>query len=271
MRAVQEIRLQTVLLLVCLLAAGCSVGKGLGNASQPDEGASSIMDRNQNKIFDSLEQVLAKAGEDEKIPVLIMARRQQDLPDLESMAGPMEVKYRYRVVPALAATVTKKQVGVLAGLDAVRQIEYDAQVRIALDGANRWFGTVQARADFGVTGNHDRQAGYSKDDIVVAIIDTGIDSSHVDLDGGKVIAWQDWVNNQPTPYDDHGHGTHVSGIVAGTGEGNAAYTGVAPGAALIGLKVLNSAGSGSLSNVAAAVDWAVSHKEPCISNSHHLC
>jgi serine protease AprX len=219
------------------------------------------MDRNQNKIFDSLELVLAKAGDDDKIPVLILARRQQDLAMLERMAELAEVKYRYTVVPAMAATVTKKQVEFLARQEQVRQIEYDAEVRITLDGANRWFGTAQARVDFGVSGNRDGQPTYSKNDVVIAIIDTGIDASHVDLDGGKVIAWQDWVGGRTTPYDDHGHGSHVAGIVAGTGEGNAAFTGVAPGAALIGLKVLNSAGSGSLSNVAAAVDWAVAHKD----------
>lgn len=108
--------------------------------------------------------------------------------------------------------------------------------------------------------------------MVVAVIDTGIDPAHVDLDGGKVIAWNDWVNGRTTPYDDHGHGTHVAGIIAGTGEGNPAYMGVAPGAALVGLKVLNSSGSGALSNVAAAVDWAVTNKDTynirVISMSH---
>lgn len=88
----------------------------------------------------------------------------------------------------------------------------------------------------------------------------GIDAAHIDLDAGKVIAWRDWVQNRTAPYDDNGHGTHVAGIIAGTGEGNGTYTGVAPGAALIGLKVLDANGSGSLSNVTAAVDWAVANK-----------
>jgi serine protease AprX len=103
--------------------------------------------------------------------------------------------------------------------------------------------------------------------LVRHLTDIGIDSAHVDLACGKVIAWNDWVNNRSSPYDDNGHGTHVSGIVAGTGAGNPAYKGVAPGAALIGLKVLNNAGSGSLSSVAAAVDWAVQHKELCCTDS----
>lgn len=83
----------------------------------------------------------------------------------------------------------------------------------------------------------------------------------MDLDGGKIIGWKDWVNNRAEPYDDHGHGTHVGSIIAGTGEGNPLFRGVAPGAALVGLKVLDSNGSGSLSNVAAAVDWCVENKE----------
>jgi serine protease AprX len=107
-------------------------------------------------------------------------------------------------------------------------------------------------------------------DIVIAVIDTGIDAAHADLNGGKVIGWRDWVNNRPSAYDDHGHGTHCAGIAAGTGASNPAYKGVAPGAALVGLKVLNSSGSGSLSNVAAAMDWAVTNKDTCVPNSHFL-
>ncbi|HCW51952.1 MAG TPA: hypothetical protein DGR79_07835, partial [Clostridiales bacterium] len=64
-----------------------------------------------------------------------------------------------------------------------------------------------------------------------------------------------------TPYDDHGHGTHCTGIAAGEGDGNSAYRGVAPGAALVGLKVLDSSGSGSLSTITAAVDWCITNKD----------
>ena len=53
--------------------------------------------------------------------------------------------------------------------------------------------------------------------MVIAVIDTGIDAEHVDLDGGKVIGWYDALNGKANPYDDEGHGTHVSSIAAGTG------------------------------------------------------
>lgn len=219
------------------------------------------LDQGQARIFESLQKLLASVGEKEPVPVLIMATDHESLQEVERAAGGLKVKYRYNVVPALAAEATKDQVMALARQDFVKHIEHDAEVRVAMDGANRWFGSAKARTDFGVTGNLDGSPEYSKNDVVVAVIDTGIDAGHVDLDGGKVIAWKDWVNNRTDPYDDHGHGTHVAGIVAGTGEGNPAYVGVAPGAALIGLKVLDAGGSGSLSNVTAAVDWAVTNKD----------
>lgn len=244
-----------------ILAGGCFSGRssGASGSSDYEPPTGSVMDLDGNKIFDSLDRLLATMGDSDKLPVLVMANSESDLPAIEKAAGGMQVRYRYKVVPAIAATLTKSQIEALAREPGVNHIEHDAEVH-ALQGSTDFFGATKARQDFGVTGNHDGQAGYTKNDIVVAIIDTGIDSAHVDLNNGKVIAWNDWVNNKPAPYDDHGHGTHVSGIVAGTGTGDPNYTGVAPGAALIGLKVLDQNGSGSLSNVAAAVDWAVQHK-----------
>ncbi|HEV2686292.1 MAG TPA: S8 family peptidase, partial [Actinomycetota bacterium] len=91
-------------------------------------------------------------------------------------------------------------------------------------------------------------------------IDTGIDSSHLDLDQGQVIGWKDFVNGRAAPYDDNGHGTHVSAILAGQGDGNAAYRGVAPGAALVGVKVMNTSGTGSTSTIISGVQWCIDHK-----------
>jgi subtilisin family serine protease len=58
--------------------------------------------------------------------------------------------------------------------------------------------------------------------IIVAIVDTGIDYTHPDLGGCigptcKVIGGYDFINNDANPMDDHGHGTHVAGIVAANG------------------------------------------------------
>jgi len=124
---------------------------------------------------------------------------------------------------------------------SVKQIEYDAECHALLNTAQTC--TVrQGPHRFRVTGDRDgNQTSYTKSDIVITILDTGIDPNHMDLDGGKIIAWKDYVNSRTTPYDDNGHGTHCSSIAAGTGDASALYKGVAPGAALIGVKVLNSA------------------------------
>jgi serine protease AprX len=126
--------------------------------------------------------------------------------------------------------------------------------------------TVGARAvhqSFGFTG-----AG-----IGVAVIDSGITTWHDDLthpvtssvvrtkNGQRVAAFVDFVNNRTAPYDDNGHGTHVSGIVTGNGyDTRGARAGIAPSAHLVGLKVLDRSGRGVISNVIAALDWAVANK-----------
>src|SRR5262249_23968262 len=103
----------------------------------------------------------------------------------------------------------------------------------------------------------------------VAVIDSGIASWHDDLTGGRrnypygdqrVTAFVDFVNAAPLPYDDNGHGTHVSGIIAGNGyDSNGGKAGIAPGASIVSLKVLDANGSGTISNVIAAMDWVLGH------------
>jgi serine protease AprX len=107
--------------------------------------------------------------------------------------------------------------------------------------------------------------GYDGSGIGVAVIDSGITSWHDDLSrqgsGQRVTHFVDFVNGQATPYDDNGHGTHVAGVIAGNGyDTYGARAGIAPGANLIGLKVLDARGGGYISNVIAALDYAIAHK-----------
>ena len=60
----------------------------------------------------------------------------------------------------------------------------------------------------------------------------------------------------PTKYDDNGHGTHVAGVIAGTGKLSAKkYAGMAPGASLVSLKVLDQNGEGTVGDILKALDW----------------
>src|SRR5213078_4733605 len=71
----------------------------------------------------------------------------------------------------------------------------------------------------------------------------------------------DFVNNQTDAYDDYGHGTHVAGIISGNGfDSSGARTGIAPGSRLIVLKTLNASGSGRVSDVIAALGYAVANR-----------
>lgn len=79
--------------------------------------------------------------------------------------------------------------------------------------------------------------GYTGQGSCICILDTGI-APHPDIKD-RIVAFKDFVNDRPEPYDDHGHGTHCAGIAAGDGTSSEGrYVGVAPEANLVGVKVL---------------------------------
>jgi len=107
--------------------------------------------------------------------------------------------------------------------------------------------------------------GFNGTGVTVAVVDTGIYADHPDL-ADKVVAWDDLVNGLPHPYDDHGHGTHCAGTIAGTGA-SGTKTGVAPGADLIGIKVFDSDGTANTSTVIRGFERAVELGADVISYS----
>lgn len=137
------------------------------------------------------------------------------------------------------------------------------QITPFLNESTDFTGIKMARSHYSVDGNRDgNPTSYSKDDVVIAIVDTGIDGNHVDLDGGKIIGWKDFVNPSTTaPYDNLWHGTHVASIAAGTGEGDSVSKGVAPGAALVGVRVCEASNLCSRDNILNAMDWLINNKD----------
>lgn len=98
------------------------------------------------------------------------------------------------------------------------------------------------------------------DGVAVAVLDTGV-VPHADLNG-RIVGFKDFVNGKTTPYDDNGHGTHVSGIIAGNGASSKGkYMGVAPRANIVGVKVLDANEKGTASNVVAGIDWVIENKD----------
>ncbi len=94
--------------------------------------------------------------------------------------------------------------------------------------------------------------------VTVAVLDSGV-GLHPDLKQ-RVIGFQDFVHDKKSPYDDLGHGTHVSGIIAGEGlMSGGQYTGVAPQANLVMLKVLNNNGTGNMQQVIDGIRWIIDY------------
>jgi serine protease AprX len=241
---------------------------GQAQASQPNPELEEIVDRDGNRIFDNLEKRMAGASDDHSFAVIVLFDRPPlpaDEEGLRRQIGPFDVKHRLGNVNGIVTTLNKGQIIAASRVSFVKQVEFDAPIVATMDTARSWSGVEAAVSQLGVSGSRDNsESGYSAADVAVAIIDTGIDANHQALDGGKVLAFQDYVGPTLTvpPYDDHGHGTHVASMVAGTGEGstNLRYRGVAPGAALLGAKVLDAAGSGDTNNAVRALDWLKTYK-----------
>jgi serine protease AprX len=108
-------------------------------------------------------------------------------------------------------------------------------------------------------------SGITGQGIGIAVIDSGVSQAHRGV-RRQVIHVRDFVTPGGAGDDEYGHGTHVAGILVGTGEDSredddqAPFSGVAPGAQIISLRVLDGQGIGLVSNVVAAIDWCVANK-----------
>jgi subtilisin family serine protease len=114
--------------------------------------------------------------------------------------------------------------------------------------------------------------------VVVAVIDTGVDPTHRDLSNNiwndplkkdaQVFGWN-FVTNKPNPTDDHGHGTHVSGILGAVANPKTGVSGVAHKVSIMAIKYYSDANPGSvnLRNTIKAVDYAIEHGAKIINYS----
>ncbi|WTW95008.1 S8 family serine peptidase [Streptomycetaceae bacterium NBC_01309] len=127
----------------------------------------------------------------------------------------------------------------------VDKIWIDAKSKVSLDASRS---QVNAAAAW--------QQGYTGTGVTVAVLDTGYDATHPDLQG-VVTAAQDFTASATGTADHFGHGTHVASIIAGTGAAsNGRYKGVAPGAKLVVAKVCDDNGDCPDSAVMAGIEWA---------------
>lgn len=104
------------------------------------------------------------------------------------------------------------------------------------------------------------QSGIFGQGIGIAIVDTGL-TPHPDY-RSRIIGWYDALYDRQNPYDDNGHGSHVAGIAAGNGSlSQGVYQGIAPQAKLIGVKVLDYKGNGTINDIMNGLQWILRHQE----------
>jgi subtilisin len=170
-----------------------------------------------------------------------------------------DIKYTYDLVPAIAASVPEQAINGLQNNPHVTVIEPDLEVE-AIDSEldNTWgvkhIGAGSVHAD----GN--RGAG-----VKVAVLDTGIDTDHPDLNYDPSCS-QSFVAGESLE-DGHSHGTHTAGTVAAL-DNDTGVVGVAPEVTLCIYKVLNNSGGGYYSDIIAAVQQAVVDGVQVTNNSY---
>jgi subtilisin family serine protease len=200
----------------------------------------------QSKIHPNLAsrmQVHALAASTEPLRVIVKYRAGM-LGVASAVAGVTATQYTYRLISASAHSATREAIIALSQRDDVEMIWYDEPVHTMLDESVPLIGAPSVW-----------QAGVTGKGIKVGIVDTGIDPNHPDF-AGRIVQMKDFTGQGPN--DNHGHGTHVAGIIGGTGAASGGkYKGVAPECVYYTAKVLRGDGSGSTSDVMAGVEWAV--------------
>jgi len=170
------------------------------------------------------------------------------------------IKYTYHLVPAIAASVPAAAIQGLSRNPRITTIESIIRV-YAVDAEldNTW---GVKRIGAGIV--HD--AGNKGAGVKIAVIDSGIDYTHSDLDANYAGGY-DFFNSDSDPMDDNGHGTHVAGTIAAEDNGTG-VVGVAPAVKIYALKVLGADGSGYFDDVIAAVQWCVANGIQITNNSY---
>lgn len=90
----------------------------------------------------------------------------------------------------------------------------------------------------------------------IALIDSGVDAKHEDLIG-SISKGYNFIDNNTDTKDEFGHGTRIAGVIVANKNNNTGIAGVASGAQIVPLKVMNSSGRASIKNVIRAIEWCI--------------
>src|SRR6266851_5968215 len=160
--------------------------------------------------------------------------------------------------------------GVVALLDGNGIVSLSGQSNVVYISADRPLAPSLSNAASAVNAEFAWQSNYTGAGIGIALIDSGV-NSHPDLNTGilplsRVVYQQSFVPGNSSVSDQYGHGTHIAGLIAGDGLSSTGplytktFKGIAPGAKIVNLRVLDANGGATDSTVIAAIARAISLK-----------
>lgn len=204
-----------------------------------------------------------ETGKEEIFKNLRLKNKDKKLLAAETQEYDFDLKNSYASLNAFSGKIKKSSYQKLSSNPQVERILKDNVRSFALDSSAL---QVNATNAWRLIYNGTNITGKGES---ICVVDSGIDYTHESLGGctstqflsgkcGKVIAGYDFKNSDDNPIDDHGHGTHVSGIIASTSK---TYRGVAPDASLVAMKVCDNSPGGNCfdSDIIAAIDWCISN------------
>jgi subtilisin len=169
------------------------------------------------------------------------------------------VRHNFPLIPEkLSAVLSEEAYESLLNNDNIKNIE-EVKKGTGAAQTHHW-GLIYTAVDIGYKGV------FTGNGVKVAIIDTGI-SSHSDLPAP--VGWVDYISSQATPYDDHGHGTFIAGLIAAQ-DNSMGYYGVAPDVDLYVAKVLDSNNAGYSDDFIAGINWAIAQGVDIINFSIYM-
>ncbi|GAB3447739.1 S8 family peptidase [Actinophytocola sediminis] len=171
------------------------------------------------------------------------------------------VGFEYPTLNGFSVELSERQAKRLAADPAVRYVEQNRTISVAevqtnppswgLDRVDQRALPLNSRYEYSTTASN----------VNVYVLDTGVRAAHQTF-GGRVRQGYDFVDNDTNADDGYGHGTHVAGTIAGS------QYGVAKGASVYPVRVLNSQGSGTTAQVVAGINWITQNaRRPAVANA----
>ena len=228
------------------------------------------LDADRNRIDDRLERELEENGYAGHYPLFVNYREMPAGDQIRHLIDlGLEILYVARYMPTIAvAGADHHTIRHLASHPDVVMVERDYPIVPLLDISSP---AVKARPSPFYSPETAWEEGYTGRDIVIAILDTGVDDNHESLNG-KFVAGVD-VSNQGfdilgNPDDGNGHGSHCAGIAMGNGgetdnnaDGEPDYQGTAPDALLVDVKIGTDLGGNLGNSIIRGIEWCRDNKD----------